>query len=107
LWLQKKITNFFASLSFVAIFGFGIWDLTSGIQHPRYRIRDLGWVKISVRVYGIHIPDLQHCTYALTIFMPIAHKLGFTNRIRKYSEEKKTATSKSKQTSITTVQNHF
>ena len=44
---------------------------------------------------------------ASPIFMLIAYYLGFTNRKRKYFEEKTTATLKSKQTSIATVQNHL
>ncbi len=44
---------------------------------------------------------------ASPIFKPIAYKLRFTNRKRKYFEEKSMATLKSKQTSITTVQNHL
>ncbi len=44
---------------------------------------------------------------ASPIFKPIAYKLRFTNRKRKYFEEKTTATSKSKQTSIATVRNHL
>ncbi len=45
---------------------------------------------------------------ASPIFKPIACKLRFTNRKRKYFEEKTTATLKSKkQTSIATVQNHL
>ncbi len=40
-------------------------------------------------------------------FMLIAYHLGFTNRKRKYFEEKMTATLKSKQTSIATVRNHL
>jgi hypothetical protein len=36
-----------------------------------------------------------------------AYYLGFTNRKRKYFEEKTTATLKSKQTSIATVRNHL
>jgi hypothetical protein len=44
---------------------------------------------------------------ALPIFKPIAYKLSFTNRKRKYFEEKKTATLKIKQTSIATVRNHI
>ncbi len=40
---------------------------------------------------------------ASPIFKPIACKLRFTNRKRKYFEEKSTATLKSKQTSIATV----
>jgi hypothetical protein len=39
--------------------------------------------------------------------MLIAYYLGFTNRKRKYVEEKTTATLKSKQTSITTVRKHL
>ncbi len=41
------------------------------------------------------------------IFKPIAYKLRFTNRKRKYFEEKTSATLKSKQTSIATVRNHL
>jgi hypothetical protein len=41
------------------------------------------------------------------IFMLIAYYLGFSNRKRKNFEEKTTATLKSKQTSIATVQNHL
>jgi hypothetical protein len=41
--------------------------------------------------------------WASPIFMLIAYYLGFTNRKRKYFEEKTTATLKSKQTSIATV----
>ncbi len=44
---------------------------------------------------------------ASPIFKPIAYKLRFTNRKRKYLEEKSTATLKSKQTSIATVRNHL
>jgi hypothetical protein len=44
---------------------------------------------------------------ASPIFKPIAYKLRFTNRKRKYFEEKSTATLKSKQTSIATVRNHL
>ncbi len=44
---------------------------------------------------------------ASPIFKPIAYKLRFTNRKRKYFEEKTTATLKSKQTSIATVRNHL
>jgi len=44
---------------------------------------------------------------ASPIFIPIAYYLGFTNRKRKYFEEKTTATLKSKQTSIATVRNHL
>ncbi len=44
---------------------------------------------------------------ALPIFKPIAYKLNFTNRKRKYFEEKTTATLKIKQTSIATVRNHI
>ncbi len=44
---------------------------------------------------------------ASPIFMLIAYYLGFTNRKRKYFEEKTMATLKSKQTSIATVQNHL
>jgi hypothetical protein len=39
--------------------------------------------------------------------MLIAHYLGFTNKKRKYFEEKKTATLKSKQTLIATIRNHL
>jgi hypothetical protein len=41
----------------------------------------------------------EHVRYASPIFMLIAYYLGFTNRKRKYFEEKTTATLKSKQTS--------
>ncbi len=44
---------------------------------------------------------------ALPIFIPIAYLLCFTNRKRKYVEEKTMATLKSKQTSIATVRNHL
>jgi hypothetical protein len=44
---------------------------------------------------------------ASPIFIPIAYYLGFTNRKRKYFEEKTKATLKSKQTSIATVRNHL
>ncbi len=44
---------------------------------------------------------------ASPIFMLIANYLGFTNRKRKYFEEKTTATLKSKQTSIATVRYHL
>ncbi len=44
---------------------------------------------------------------ASPIFIPIAYYLGFTNRKRKYFEEKTTATLKSNQTSIATVRNHL
>ncbi len=44
---------------------------------------------------------------ASPIFMLIAYYLGFTNRKRKYVEEKTTATLKSKQTSIATVRKHI
>jgi hypothetical protein len=44
---------------------------------------------------------------ALPIFIPIAYLLCFTNRKRKYVEEKTTATLKSKQTSIATVRKHL
>jgi hypothetical protein len=44
---------------------------------------------------------------ASPIFKPIAYKLGFTNRKRKYFEEQTTATVKIKQTSIATVRNHI
>ena len=44
---------------------------------------------------------------ASPIFKPIAYKLSFTNRKRKYFEEKTTATLKIKQTSIATVRNHI
>jgi hypothetical protein len=40
-------------------------------------------------------------------FIPIARLLSFTNRKRKYVEEKTTATVKNKQTSIATVRNHI
>jgi hypothetical protein len=41
------------------------------------------------------------------IFKPIASLLSFTNRKRKYVEEKTTATLKIKQTLIATVRNHI
>jgi len=44
---------------------------------------------------------------ALPIFIPIAYLLCFTNRKRKYVEEKTTAILKSKQTSIATVRKHL
>ena len=44
---------------------------------------------------------------ASPIFIPIAYYLGFTNRKRKYFEEKTKATLKSKQTPIATVRNHL
>ncbi len=44
---------------------------------------------------------------ASPIFMLIAYNLGFTNRKRKYVEEKRMATLKSKQTSIATVRKHL
>ncbi len=44
---------------------------------------------------------------ASPIFMPIAYKLGFTNRKWKYVKEKTTTTLKSKQTSIATVRYHL
>jgi hypothetical protein len=44
---------------------------------------------------------------ASPIFMLIPYYLGFTNRKRKYFEEKTTATLKSKQTSIATVRYHL
>ena len=44
---------------------------------------------------------------ASPIFMVIAYYLGFTNRKRKYVEEKTRATLKSKQTSIATVRKHL
>ncbi len=44
---------------------------------------------------------------ASPIFKPIAYKLSFTNRKRKYFEEKTTTTLKIKQTSIATVRNHI
>ena len=43
----------------------------------------------------------------LAIFITITYYLGFTNRKRKYFEEKTTATLKSKRTSIATVRNHL
>jgi hypothetical protein len=43
----------------------------------------------------------------LPIFMLIADYLAFTNRKRKYFEEKTTITLKSKQTSIATIRNHL
>ncbi len=67
-----------------------------------------------------HTVSGQHCLLAegdigapLTvrcaspIFIPIAYYLGFTNRKRKYFEEKTKATLKSKQTSIATFRNHL
>jgi hypothetical protein len=52
-------TNFFSPLSFVAIFGSGIWDPGSEILDPRSGIRDPGseirdpeWVKIRIRDPG-------------------------------------------------------
>ena len=53
----------------------------------------------SVRQY----PHRLSVWCASPIFIPIAYKLSFTNRKRKYAEEKITATLKSKQTSIATV----
>ncbi len=44
---------------------------------------------------------------ASPIFMLIAYYLSFTNRKRKYFEEKTTALLKSKETSIATVRNHL
>ncbi len=44
---------------------------------------------------------------ASPIFKPIAYKLSFTNRKRKYFEEQTTATLKIKQTAIATVPNHI
>jgi hypothetical protein len=44
---------------------------------------------------------------ASPIFKPIAYKLRFTNRKRKYFEEKATATLNSKHTSIARVRNHL
>ncbi len=44
---------------------------------------------------------------ASPIFKPIAYKLSFSNRKRKYFEEQTTATLKIKQTSIATVRNHI
>jgi len=44
---------------------------------------------------------------ASSIVMQIACYLGFTNRKRKYFEEKTAVTLKSKQTSIATVRNHL
>jgi hypothetical protein len=44
---------------------------------------------------------------ASPIFMLIAYYLGFTKRKRKYVEEKRTATLKSKQTSIAKVRKHL
>jgi hypothetical protein len=44
---------------------------------------------------------------ASPIFMQIAYYFGFTNRKRKYFEEKMTATLKNKQTSIATVRYHL
>ncbi len=49
--------------------------------------------------------DCVRC--ASPIFMLIAYYLGFTNRKRKYIEEKTTVRLKSKQTSIATVRNHL
>jgi hypothetical protein len=45
--------------------------------------------------------------YASHIFKPIAYKLSFTTRKRKYVVEKTTATLKIKQTSIAMVRNIF
>jgi hypothetical protein len=44
---------------------------------------------------------------ASPIFKPIAYKMSFTNRKRKYFEEQTTATLKIKQTSIATVRTIF
>ncbi len=44
---------------------------------------------------------------ASPFFIRITYYFGFTNRKRKYFEEKTTATLKSKQTSIATVRNHL
>ncbi len=68
LWLQKKgmTTNFFSTLSFIAVFGSGIRDpgsgirdqrsgirdQRSGIRDQRSGIRDPGWVKIRIRDPG-------------------------------------------------------
>ncbi len=49
--------------------------------------------------------DCVQC--ASPIFMLIAYYLGFTNRKRKYIEEKTTVRLESKQTSIATVRNHL
>jgi hypothetical protein len=49
--------------------------------------------------------DRVQCTSP--IFKPIAYKLSFTNRKRKYFEEQATATLQIKQTSIATVRNHI
>jgi hypothetical protein len=49
----------------------------------------------------------DHVLRASPIFMLIAYYLGFTNRKRKYHEEKTTATLKSKQTSIAPVRRHL
>ncbi len=72
------------------------WHTVSG-QHCLLAEGDIGapiFTRLTVRC-------------ASPIFIPIAYYLSFTNRKRKYFEEKTTATLKSKQTSITTVRNHL
>jgi hypothetical protein len=54
---------------------------------------------------GVKEDDRVRC--ASPIFKPIAYKLSFTNRKRKYFAEQMTATLKIKQTSIATVRNHI
>jgi hypothetical protein len=66
------------------------------------------WCRVhrsAISIGGYKEDDSVRC--ASPNFMLIAYYLGFTNRKRKYFEEKMTAALKSKQTSIATVRNHL
>ena len=64
---------------------------------------------ILAHVTSVYVTHKKFITVwcASPIFKPIAYKLWFTSRKRKYFEEKTTAILKSKQTSIATVRNHL
>ena len=79
-------------------------------QHEKKIIGAPCLVSIAYWRRGILVRQYSHrlkVRCASPIFKPIAYKLRFTNRKRKYFEEKSTATLKSKQTLITTVRNHL
>ena len=73
------------------------------LAHCAWKAMPIGGRGTLVRQYSHRLK--VRC--ASPIFKPIAYKLRFTNRKRKYFEEKSTATLKSKQTSIATVRNHL
>jgi hypothetical protein len=87
--------------------GFGPWRSMSVyfLMLPSSFLLRTQNIDKNVRIQNRQDGGIIRC--ASPICKPIADKLSFTIRKRKYFEEKTTATLKIKQTSIATVRNHI